>query len=425
MPPAVLHDKELRARAEAVIPNGMYGHESVRLLPEEYPQYFARAQGARLWDVDGKEYLDFMCAYGPNLFGYHNPAIDAAAAAQAQAGDTMTGPAPVMVEFAELFVKTVTHADWVMFGKNGTDVTTMAMMTARAYGGKRKILVAKGAYHGAQPWCTPISAGVLPEDRAHIVTYDYNDVSSLEEALRKVGNDLAGIIASPFKHDAFVDQQLPDPTYARKAREICDERDALLIVDDVRAGFRLARDCSWSLIGVKPDLSCWGKAIANGYPVSALAGSEKARAAAGSLYVTGSFWFAAVPMAAGIATLKTIQASNYLEEICRLAENFRSGLSQLASRHGFGLRQTGPAQMPLMLFEDDPDFRIGYGWAREMVKRGIYVHPWHNMFFCSAITDGDIVQALDAADHAFAALKKNAVALKPHPGLLAMLTARH
>ncbi len=417
-------DRELRDRAAAVIPNGMYGHESVRLLPENYPQFFAKADGARLWDVDGNEYLDFMCGYGPNLLGYRNPKVDAAARAQAERGDAMTGPGPALVEFAEKLVATISHADWAMFCKNGTDATTMAMMTARAHTKKRKILVAKGAYHGAAPWCTPNPAGVLPEDRAHLLTYVYNDVESLEAAAIAAGSDLAGIIASPFKHDAFVDQQMPVADYARRAREICDERGALLIVDDVRAGFRMARDCSWSLVGVKPDLSCWGKAIANGYPISALAGSDKARAAAGSLYVTGSFWFAAVPMAAGVATLDVIADSNYLEETQRLSGLFREGLARIAAAHGFAIRQTGPSQMPLIMFEDDPDLRTGYGWCAEMLNNGIYVHPWHNMFFCAAMTDADITLALNAADRAFEALKKKRATLAPHSGLLAMLEGR-
>src|SRR5579872_2476261 len=237
-----------------------------------------------------------MCGYGPNLLGYCHPKVDAAAAAQQKLGDAMTGPGAAMVGFAEKLVAMVAHADWAVFCKNGTDATTMAMMTARAHTKKKKILVAKGAYHGAAPWCTPLPMGTVSDDRVHILTYVYNDVSSLEAAVLAAGDDLAGIFASPFKHDAFVEQQLPDPAYARRARDICDERGALLIVDDVRAGFRLARDCSWSIVDVKPDLSCWGKAIANGYPISALLGSDKARTAAGSIFVTGSFWFAAVAM---------------------------------------------------------------------------------------------------------------------------------
>jgi len=418
-------DRDLRDRAAAVIPNGMYGHQSVRILPENFPQFFARAKGARLWDTDGNEYLDFLCGYGPNLFGYGHEAIDAAAAKQQHLGDAMTGPGPVMVELAEKFVSLVSHASWAMFCKNGTDATTMAMMAARAHTKKRKILVAKGAYHGAAPWCTPVHAGTVPEDRAHLITYVYNDVGSLEAAVIAAGDDLAGIIASPFKHDAFVDQQAPDAAYARKCREICDARGALLIVDDVRAGFRLARDCSWSLVDVEPDLSCWGKAIANGYSLSALLGSEKARAAAGSLYVTGSFWFSAVAMAASLATLDLIKSSDYLERTTATGEKFRAGLDKIAKANGFGLRQTGPAAMPLILFEDDKDYRLGYAWTSEMVKRGVYVHPWHNMFMCTAMTDDDVAIAHQAAEESFKAVKQARATIEPNKLLMAMFSARH
>ncbi len=418
-------DRALRERAAQVIPNGMYGHQSVRLLPEGYPQFFARAQGARLWDTDGNEYLDFMCGYGPNLLGYGHPKVDAAAARQQKLGDAMTGPCAAMVEFAEKLVAMVSHADWAMFCKNGTDATTMAMMAARAHTKKRRILVAKGAYHGAAPWCTPVPAGTVAEDRAHVASYAYNDAESLEAAVVAAGDDLAGIFAAPFKHDAFVEQKLPDPHYARRAREICDETGALLIVDDVRAGFRLARDCSWSLVGVKPDLSCWGKGIANGYPISALLGSNRVRAAAGSLYVTGSFWFAAVAMAAGVATLGEIAGTDYLERTVALAGMLRTGLDEIANRHGFAIRQSGPPQMPLILFEDDKDFRAGYAWSAEMVRRSVYVHPWHNMFFCGAMTEADISLALEAAEASFKALKTNRTPLKPHAGLKALLNVRH
>lgn len=417
-------DRALRERAAAVIPNGMYGHQSVRLLPDAYPQFFARAEGARLWDVDGNEYIDFMCGYGPNLLGYNHPKVEAAAARQQKLGDAMTGPGPAMVEFAEKLVAQVSHADWAMFCKNGTDATTMALMAARAHTKKRKILVAKGAYHGAAPWCTPVHTGTVPEDRAHIISYVYNDAESLEAAVIAAGDDLAGIFAAPFKHDAFVEQKLPDPHYARRARELCDEKGALLIIDDVRAGFRLARDCSWSLVNVKPDLSCWGKSIANGHPISALLGSDKARAAAGSLYVTGSFWFAATAMAAGVATLDEIEHSDYLERTVTLASTLRAGLDEIAKRHGIGIRQSGPPQMPLILLEDDKDFRAGYEWGAQMVTRGVYVHPWHNMFFCGAMTEADIALALEAADASFKALKANKPALKPHPVLMAMFDAR-
>ncbi|HEX2814972.1 MAG TPA: aminotransferase class III-fold pyridoxal phosphate-dependent enzyme [Phenylobacterium sp.] len=406
-------DQELRARAEAVIPGGMYGHQSTGLLPDDYPQFFERGEGAHIWDVDGRKYLDMMCAYGPNLFGYANPQIDAAYVRQLGLGDTLTGPTALMVELAEAFVGMVSHADWAMFCKNGTDATLMALMTARAHTRRKTVILAKGAYHGAAPWCAQRPVGTIPEDKAGQVMCDYNDVASLEAAAQAAGDDLAAIFAAPLKHDAFVDQVRPSVAYARRAREICDATGALLVVDDVRAGLRIARDCSWSKIGVAPDLSTWGKCIANGHPISALMGSDVARRAARSLYATGSYWFAAAPMAAALATLRRVRESDYLEHIEALGERLRAGLAERATAYGIGLRQSGPVTMPLFLFEDDPDLRRGFCWGGEMLKRGVYVHPWHNMFLCAAMTEADIDEALDAADGAFGVLKGQAATLAP------------
>ncbi|WP_296595257.1 aminotransferase class III-fold pyridoxal phosphate-dependent enzyme [Phenylobacterium sp.] len=413
MSPANSRDRELRERAAAVIPGGMYGHQSVGLLPDDYPQFFERGEGAHLWDADGNRYLDYMCAYGPNLFGYAHPEIDAAFVRQLEKGDTLTGPTGLMVELAEALTRMVSHADWAIFCKNGTDATTMALTTARAHTKRRIVIRAKGAYHGAIPWCTPRPAGVIESDRAFQVFCDYNDVGSLEAAVAEAGDDLAAIFAAPFKHDAFIDQAEPDPAYARRARELADRTGALLIVDEVRAGFRLSRDCSWSRIGVQPDLSTWGKCVANGHALSVMLGNDKARAAAASIYVTGSFWFQGATMAAALETLRLVRDTDYLERMTALSETLRKGLDDRAKAAGFGFRQTGPGVMPLFLFDDDPDLRKGFCWSSEMLSRGVYVHPWHNMFLCAAMTEADIAATLDAAEGAFAALKRQVRDLSP------------
>ncbi|HET6970216.1 MAG TPA: aminotransferase class III-fold pyridoxal phosphate-dependent enzyme [Phenylobacterium sp.] len=406
-------DRQLRERAAAVIPGGMYGHQSVGLLPDDYPQFFERGEGAHIWDVDGRRYLDFMCAYGPNLFGYAHPEIDAAYVRQLGLGDTLTGPTALMVELAETLTGMVSHADWAIFCKNGTDATTMALTTARAHTKRRTVVRAKGAYHGAAPWCVPRPSGVIESDRAHQILCDYNDVASLEAAVEQAGDDLAAIFAAPFKHDAFIDQAEPDIAYAERARALCDRTGALLVVDEVRAGFRLTRDCSWTRLGVQPDLSTWGKCLANGHPLSVLLGADKARKAAASIYVTGSFWYQAATMAAALETLRLVRETDYLERITALGGQLRTGLDERARAAGFGLRQTGPAVMPLFLFDDDPDLRRGFCFSSEMLARGVYVHPWHNMFLCAAMTEADITAALDAAEAAFGALKRQVRDLAP------------
>lgn len=413
-------DRALRDRAERVIPGGMYGHLSTAMLPESYPQFFRSGKGAHLTDADGNAYLDLMCAFGPSLFGYADQAIDAAYVAQLAQGDCLTGPTALMVELAETFTGMIAHADWAMFCKNGTDATTMALTTARAHTGRKSVVLAQGSYHGAAPWCTPRRRGVTPEDRANQIHCVYNDIASLEEAVANAGDDLAAIFATPFKHDSFVDQREVDPAYARRARGLCDETGALLVVDDVRGGFRLARDCSWSLVGVEPDLSAWGKCIANGHPISALLGSDKARAAAASIYATGSFWCASAAMASSLATLRRIRDTDYLERIVALGGKLREGLAERAAREGFSIRQTGPVQMPLVLFDDDPDLRRGFFWCEAMLDRGIYMHPWHNMFVGAAMTEADIDGALDAATASFAALRAAIPTLGPVERLAAL-----
>jgi glutamate-1-semialdehyde 2,1-aminomutase len=310
-----------------------------------------------------------------------------------------------------------------MFAKNGTDATTAALTVARAHTGRRRVLVAAGSHHGAAPWCSPVTTGLLPDDRAHRRTYTYNDVESLEQAVAEAGGDLAAIFATPFKHDVFTGQELPRPEYARRCRELCDKTGALLVVDDVRGGFRLARDCSWSLVDVQPDLSCWSKAIANGYPISALLGAEKFRDAASHIFLTGSFWFSAVPMAAALATLEIVASTQYLEHAIALGKVLRGGLQERAKAHGLELSQTGPVQMPMILFKGDPDLRLGVAFCGAMIQRGIFFHPWHNMFLCSAMTESDIAQTLEAADHAFAETARNRLSLRPHEGIAALMAS--
>ncbi|WP_337180390.1 aminotransferase class III-fold pyridoxal phosphate-dependent enzyme [Sphingopyxis granuli] len=413
-----IKQKALMERAERVIPGGMYGHESTLLLPPEFPQFFKRALGARIWDADENSYIDYMCAYGPNLLGYRQAGVEAAAEAQRLLGDTMTGPSEIMVELAEAFVGMVTHADWAMFCKNGGDATSMAMVLARAHTGRKTILCAKGAYHGAAPWCTPRTSGILDSDRAHIAYYEYNDAQSLFDAFKAHDGDVAAVFATPFRHEVFEDQALAQIEFARAARQHCDETGALLVVDDVRAGFRVARDCSWMHLGIEPDLSCWGKCFANGYPISALLGSNKARDAARSIFVTGSFWFSAVPMAAAIETLRTIRETPYLETLVANGDALRAGLDGQSKRHGIELKQTGPSQMPQIFFADDPDFRIGYAWAAACLNGGAYFHPYHNMFLSAAHTLEDVEETLEATDKAFDAVLRNFSMLQPHPVLM-------
>ena len=394
-------DLALRARAARVIPGGLWGHLNAARLPDGYPQFFTRAEGCRLHDADGREFIDFMCSWGPVILGHQHPAVESAARRQAELGDCMNGPAPVLVELAEQLVRQVSHADWCLFAKNGTDATTTCVTVARTETGRRKVLVARGAYHGAVPWCSPSVAGVTAEDRAHLAHYTYNDAASLEQAAEQCRGDLAAIVASAFRHDFGQKQEMPTPEFARLARALCDQTGAALILDDVRAGFRLHPGGSWEPLGVRPDLAAWSKAIANGHPLAAVTGNDRFRDAATQVFTTGSFWCAAVPMAAALANLNELRRIDGPVRMKAAGQRLRDGLDARARRHGLRISQTGPVQMPTLLFDDDPEWARGNAFCAEALRHGAYFHPKHNMFLSCAHTDADIDLALDAADAGF------------------------
>lgn len=406
LPPRTV-DAALRARAGAVIPGGMYGHMNAAGLPDAYPQFMTGGEGSRVWDADGNEYIDFMCGWGPVVLGRKDPVVEAAVRAQLDVGDLLDGPSPVMVDLAELLVELVPHADWAMLAKNGTDATTACVSIARASTGRRKVLVATGAYHGAIPWCTPRPGGVLPEDRAHLGYFDYNDVASLEAAVAEAGDDLAGIIVSPVRQELARDQEMATVEFARAIRAACDRTGAVMILDDVRCGFRLDLGGSWEPLGVRPDLSAWSKAIANGYSLAAITGRDGLRQAASSIYVTGSFWYSAVSMVASIATLTQLRDTDALARMAHSGQRLRDGLAAQSAAHGFVTTQTGPVQMPLLRFvDDDARSTMARTWTNEAVKRGVYLHPVHNWFLCAAHTPEDIDRALERTDDAFAELAR-------------------
>ena len=394
------NDLSLRKRANAYIPGGMWGHMSVKKLPFGYPQFFSKAKDARIWDLDGNCYIDFMCGYGPNILGYNNVEVDDAVNEQRKKLDLGNGPSALVVDLAEKLIKLVDSADWALFAKNGTDATTTCLTISRAVTGKKKILVAKGSYHGSAPWCTPVATGVVEEDISNLVFFEYNNSISLEEAAKEAGADLAGIILTAFRHDVRRDQELPKKAFLKKAREICDKKNAVLILDDVRAGFRINRRGSWVDYGVKPDLTAFSKAIGNGYPLSAVVGVEKLRQAASEIYVTGSFWCNATSMAASLKTLSIIEERDVVEHISSLGERLRSGVGQIANSVGVEISQSGPVQMPLILFKDDKDFLKGSKFVQYLLSKGIYFHPWHNMFLSLAHTAEDVSTTLDAVEFA-------------------------
>ena len=399
-------DAGLRERARKVVPGGVYGHLSVNRMPPGYPQFWARGEGARIWDVDGKEYIDLMCSFGPILLGHSHPKVDEAAKAALDGGDLFNGPGPVMVELAERLVDEVAHADWVMFSKNGNDATTLAVVVARAATGRSKVLVARGSYHGIAGWSLgPDATGMTPQDHANTIFFEYNDLASVESAVSLAGDDVAAIVVTPIRHDVFRDLEPPDPAFARGLRALCDRIGAVLIFDDVRCGLRLDTRGSWEALGVRPDLSAWSKSLANGHALAALMGAEPLRDAAKRVTATGSFWLAGAPMASALATLDAFDEIDGIAVMRESGQRLQDGLREQAVSHGLQVSVTGPPQLPFLSFADDPDWAKAARWSSGCAAHGVYLHPVHNWFLSTAHDAETIDRALSGTDAAFAAVR--------------------
>jgi len=395
------------ARASKVIPAGIYGHAApAAMVPLSFPYYAARAEGCRYWDVDGRECLDFLCGYGPMILGHHHPEVEEAADRQRRLGDCFNHPTPVMVELAERLVALVDFADWAVLGKNGSDMTTWAVQVAREFTGRKKVLRARQSYHGSHSWCTPGHGGLIDEDRMHVHEFVWNDLNSVEDLAKKYRGQIAGLIITPFLHPPFMDSELAVPGFLTGLQGICRKEGIVFILDDVRAGFRLDLGGSHRYFGFEPDLICFSKALGNGHPISATLGRQELRVAASKVFLTGSFWYGAVPMAAALACLRVLERDAVAAHVLKMGKILTEGLQAGAARHGLQVRISGPPSLPFMKFSNETNLLRQQRFCAEAVRRGVFFHPHHNWFISGALQEADVQQALKVADEAFGVVRE-------------------
>jgi glutamate-1-semialdehyde 2,1-aminomutase len=411
LPPSEPHSYrrsiDLFLRAAKVIPEGIYGHKNPAfLLPGACPYYAERAEGGHYWDVDGNEYVDFLCGYGPIILGHNHPEVEKAVVEQMAKGSCFNQPGEAMVQLAERLVALIPGADWAVFAKNGSDVTTWAIRVAREFTGRKKIVTVKGAYHGAHAWCTAYPGGVLPEEKANVLQMNWNRLDELARLVEEHRGEIAGAIMTPYHHPTYAAQEMPADGFWAGVQQICDQEGMLLILDDIRACFRLDVRGNHPVFGIEPDLICYSKAMGNGHPIAAAVGREALRDAAEAVFLSGTFWFSSVPMAAALATLRILEETDAIPRMARLGTRLKEGLEERATAHGYRATVSGPPALPYMTFDDDPDLYHMQVFCREAISRGVFLHPHHNWFLCAAHTDADVDYALEVADVAFDLTRK-------------------
>ena len=275
-------------------------------------------------------------------------------------------------------------------------------MAARAATGRKKVILINGNYHGVAPWAQGIGCGgVIEDDLAHVLYADWNDAGQVEELIRQYPGEIACFMSTPYWHGNFADNRLPDEGYWQKIRKLCTDHGIVLAIDDVRCGFRLDIAGSDHYFGFRADLMCFCKALANGWNISALCGTEALKSAVTDVFYTGSYWMSAIPFAAGVVAIEKMKKLGGAQVLLDYGQKLGDGLIDVAKSHGYSLSVSGVHSMPYFRLTDDPSLMLHQKWTAECVKRGVYFTNHHNHFINYAMTEEDLKYTLEVADEAF------------------------
>lgn len=368
------------------------------------PGFIESGDGARVVDVDGRSYVDFLCANGPIVLGYRHPEVEQAARRQAAKATSASLYPSALVDFVEFMVARSTDMTWGVTAKNGSDVVALALRAARASTGRTKVIQFSYAYHGFSPEVVSGGSGVPGTHRSEIVWVDWNDADGLAAAAAAHADDLAGILVNPLEQNPGRDTISFSSDMAAAVNEVVETTGAKVILDDVRHGLRLHPKGSQVVMGITPDLICMGKALGNGHPIGLLLGNEAAREGARELLFTATFCFEAVALRAAKATVEIYDRDDAFGLMTEAGEALRAGIVASAARHGRHISWSGPPAMPTMRFADDRGQVIGERFARLAAHNGAIFHPRLNWFLNAAHDEPAIADAIGAADAAFAAL---------------------
>ena len=396
----------LWTRADAVLPGGgIYLSRSAAMAGRGVlPGFIAAAEGCRVTDVDGRDYVDFLCANGPNLLGYRHPEVEAAASAQRERLISGSLFPPSLVDVVEALVSRFPPMGWGVVSKNGSEVVALALRIARQHRQRRRVVTFARAYHGNDPeLATAPGAGVLADGTALVDRLPWNEPEHLLDHCSRHGNDLAALLINPLDQNPALRTQFMSADMVAAIRSVRERWGIPLIVDSVRHGFRLHPDGCHHLLGLAPDFIALGKALGNGHSISALLGLESFRAAARKILYTSTYMFESPPMRAALKVLEVYDRDAVFDHLVTMGERLSRGMQAVAAQHGHEIHYSGPVTMPSMIFrQDDRALTRGRAFSQAMAAQGVLWHPLLNHFLSLAHTAADIDFTIAAADGAFA-----------------------
>lgn len=422
-------NREVLERAHRVLPGAALG---LYYMPEGVDFVVDRAEGARAYDLEGREYLDYILASGPMILGHAHPRVRTAVTAQIAKGTSYYALNEPAVLLAEKLVQAIPCAEAVKFCGSGAEATFYALRLARAATGRDKILKFEGGYHGHHdyalmsttpsrfvPFPTPVpdSAGIPRRVGDDVLIAPFNDLDQTVRIMEAHRDDLAAVILEP--QCRLID---PKPGFLAGLREATHRVGALLVFDEIVTGFRIAWGGAQELYGVLPDLAAYGKIIGGGFPLAAVAGKQdllelanpRKKGAPDFTFISGTLNGNPVSATAGLATLAELQAPGAYERLDALGQRMRQGLRELAARLGRPAQVLGVGPMANIYFTGSPmtdyrsaqtaDTRITQQLTKELLRRGFLVNLGTKLYMSLAHTDADIDRTLDAFDASLRAI---------------------
>jgi glutamate-1-semialdehyde 2,1-aminomutase len=420
-------NQDLFQRAQRHIPGGVNSPVRAFRSVGGTPPFLEKGAGARVWDAEGKSYLDYVGSWGPLILGHAHPEVIKAVRETAARGLSFGAPTAAETELVELLCRLTPSLDMARLVSSGTEATMSAIRLARGYTGRDMLIKFEGCYHGHSDSLlvkagsglltlgNPSSAGVPADLARHTLVLPYNDLEALRDAFVRHGDKIATVILEPVAGN--MNLIVPSPEFLAVARELSAQYGAVLIFDEVMTGFRVGLGSAQGLFGITPDLSTFGKVIGGGMPLAAFGGKREIMekiAPLGPVYQAGTLSGNPVAVAAGLATLQQIQAPGFYENLTARTRQLCEGLTATAQKHGFGFcaqhvggmfglyfSASRPDSFEAIMACDQAAFRQFF---HAMLAAGHYFAPsaFEAGFVSAAHTSADIASTLAAADAWFA-----------------------
>ncbi|UCC19852.1 MAG: aminotransferase class III-fold pyridoxal phosphate-dependent enzyme [Promethearchaeota archaeon] len=404
---------KLYEEALNLIPGAILGiRRPYNFIEGEYPIFFESAKGGKVIDVDGNEYIDMLCAYGPIIIGHREEEIDNVVIEQIRnKGFCMSLTQQVQNKLAKKLRELIPCCEKLVLMKMGTDATTAAVRVARAYTKRSKIISC--GYHGwydAFSEVHGIEAGIPKKLFEDFYEFEFNNLEEVEKLFKQNKDEIAGIMVNPIHTPGGREVEMPKPGFLEGLRELANEHNALLIYDEIRTGFRVDMGGAQKLFGVIPDLAAFGKAMGNGYPISTLVGKKEFMdVLVEKVFLSSTFFPNSLAQIASLKTIEILEREKILSDIRQKGNQFAKQIKESIQDNRIPCIYSGEPWMPYITFTPDNDYlyrKLREEFYRQLIRRRVFLQPFHHGYICYRHTAMDIEFAANMIDEALQEAKK-------------------